>query len=319
MLALTADIVPEARQLSGWVNEVFGILPIPDDVRVKSGMQIYTAGLDSKQRHAFLALKQGARKAVLPVHTAAEYQLFRKLVQDDPAFNQQTGEPDWDHAVITWNREAERNDEVYYKLIEHLKLYFSTWQTNMNIKHTLGQTSSTRKQTDLAVRDPKRSEAAPAALERSKPSQAAHAGILQPEDVEVPHDCRRNEQFGILGDGDSELTVSIAAGLLPDLASIAVSPGEASSAAPTPGPSATSRASDQLMAVARKRALTDVYAPPSKKPRQPRTCAKCGDSRNCPGRSAARLCPKPCQDCGQRACRGRNSKRPHRSCMDGWD
>ncbi len=124
MLALTEDIIPEARQLSGWVNgnlysrttEVFGILPIPEDVRIASGMQKYIAGLDSKQRHGFLASKQGARKAVLPLHTAAEYLLFKRLMQDEPAFNQQTGDPDWDCAVVAWNREAERNDEVYYKV-----------------------------------------------------------------------------------------------------------------------------------------------------------------------------------------------------------
>ncbi len=77
------------------------------------------------------------------------------------------------------------------QLVEHLRAYFTTWQSNMNIKNTLAQTSSTRKATDLAVRHPKRSDGAPPAPERSKPAQVACGGILGLEDMEVSVHIRR--------------------------------------------------------------------------------------------------------------------------------
>src|SRR6266446_1171478 len=72
-----------AHQISGWINgnlyiaskEVLGILPIPDDVRISSGMQAYFS-LSELKKHSFLAKMQGTHKAVLPVHTKAEKDLF---------------------------------------------------------------------------------------------------------------------------------------------------------------------------------------------------------------------------------------------------
>ncbi|GBE83376.1 hypothetical protein SCP_0504240 [Sparassis crispa] len=149
-------------------TEVFGILPIPDDVRTNSGMQEYQPSLDRKQEHAFLALKQGTRKAVLPVHSVAEYQLFSKLMREDPIFNRPDTEPSWAQAVKIWNRIAESEKEISYKLIEHLKVYYTTWKSNMNVKYTLAQTKEHRMALNNTLRDPLRSQHAPPAPERSQ-------------------------------------------------------------------------------------------------------------------------------------------------------
>ncbi len=124
MLVLMDDIVPDSHQLGGWVNgnlyqhtsEVFGILPIPEDVRFDSGMQAFDITVDTSQRHRFLARKQDTRKAVLPLHTVAEYRLFSQLMQEHPAFNPSSGDPDWFRAVKVWNYHAERADDIEYKV-----------------------------------------------------------------------------------------------------------------------------------------------------------------------------------------------------------
>lgn len=97
-------------------EEVFGILPIPRDVQIEAGMQPHHISLDRPAHHAFLASRQGTRKAVLPVHTPAEYKLFSKLMRDEPTFNQRDGEPDWEQGVRIWNRYAETEDDIYYKV-----------------------------------------------------------------------------------------------------------------------------------------------------------------------------------------------------------
>src|SRR6266700_2422397 len=72
--------------ITGWVNgslylptrEWLGILPIPTDVRQSSGMAEFNSStIDKKQPHLYLAQMQGTRKAILPVHTPAEHNLFR--------------------------------------------------------------------------------------------------------------------------------------------------------------------------------------------------------------------------------------------------
>ncbi len=124
MLIATKELVPDSRPISGWVNtnlykrtsEVFGILPIPDSIRTSSGMQQFISGVDDGSRHNYLARRLGTRKAVLPLHSAAEYSLFRTLMQEDPLFNPRDREPDWSKAVKVWNRRAETSQNIYYKV-----------------------------------------------------------------------------------------------------------------------------------------------------------------------------------------------------------
>ncbi len=125
MLVLTSDIVPDSHQKVGWVNgnlyqrtaEVYGILPIPEDVRTISGMLPYDMTLPGSQCHRYLAQKQGTRKAVLPLHSVTEYQLFSKLIKEHPAFNvPDSREPDWSRAVKVWNHHAELTDNIAYKV-----------------------------------------------------------------------------------------------------------------------------------------------------------------------------------------------------------
>lgn len=119
------DVLKNPIEIQGWVNgnlyvptsERMGILPIPDDVWHSSGMAEFSPILDGpKQAHQYLAQKQGTRKAILPVHTSAEIDLFWHLMEANPAFNSTSSGPIWKLAVKVWNEIADREDGVFYKV-----------------------------------------------------------------------------------------------------------------------------------------------------------------------------------------------------------
>jgi hypothetical protein len=113
------------RLITGWVNgslylptrERLGILPIPSDIRHSSGMaEFNTSTIDQKQPHLYLAQMQGTRKAILPVHTSAKHDLFRRLMKSNPIFNTQSSGPIWKLAVKVWNEFADKQSGIFYKV-----------------------------------------------------------------------------------------------------------------------------------------------------------------------------------------------------------
>ena len=105
MVALTSRVIPGSKPLAGWVNgnlykattEVFGILPLPNDVHQESSMQEFDPNFDYDQCHGFLASKQGTQKPVLHIHNNMEHKLFKTLMAEESSFNNATG-PSWNIA-----------------------------------------------------------------------------------------------------------------------------------------------------------------------------------------------------------------------------
>jgi hypothetical protein len=125
MLHLVQDILEAPQLISGWVNgshyvptkEVSGVLPIPSDLRLKSGMGIFIPGVHTKQPQHYLAALQGTRKPVLPIHNDEERKLFRKLMSEDNNFTGASG-PNWEKAVQIWNGYADSgSDQISYKVV----------------------------------------------------------------------------------------------------------------------------------------------------------------------------------------------------------
>ncbi|GLB45293.1 putative retrotransposable element tf2 155 kda protein type 1-like [Lyophyllum shimeji] len=114
MLCLVQHMLDRPRLITNWVNgnlyhqtnEVAGVLPIPDDLRSKSGMGAFIVSLHSKQTHSFLASMQGTRKPVLPVHNSEERTLFRELMSGDTGFTDSLLGTNGDYAVQLWNGKA---------------------------------------------------------------------------------------------------------------------------------------------------------------------------------------------------------------------
>jgi len=121
----TRDLVPDSQAIKGWVNgtmytptkEVFGILPVPENICTNAAMQPYISDNSEKNTHHYLASKQGTRYAVMNVHTTEEKQLFAKLMREDPAFNRDNQDPDWNKAVKVWNSFHVNGKTIFYKVI----------------------------------------------------------------------------------------------------------------------------------------------------------------------------------------------------------
>jgi hypothetical protein len=87
------------------------------DIRHSSGMaEFNTSTIDRKQPHLYLAQMPGTRKAILPVHTSAEHDLFRRLMKSNPVFNTQSSGPIWKLAVKVWNEFADKQSGIFYKV-----------------------------------------------------------------------------------------------------------------------------------------------------------------------------------------------------------
>ncbi|KAJ7579953.1 hypothetical protein C8J56DRAFT_1058250 [Mycena floridula] len=98
---LIKQLIPSSSPLAGWVNgdlyvqtkEVFGILPIPESVKLSSHIIAYDEQSRPK-RFTYLARKQDAHFTVLSVHTTEERQLFSNFMHNDISFSGPSG-PDF--------------------------------------------------------------------------------------------------------------------------------------------------------------------------------------------------------------------------------
>jgi hypothetical protein len=135
------NIMVDPPKPTGWVNgnlyvkteEVAGILPIPADVRVNSGMLEYLPSISEpqlcKKKDRFLAQKQGVRKPALPFHTPVERSEFRRLMRENAEFTRKDGTLNLKAAVKIWNSIAERRDDLDYKVSSALFLVLSNVRT----------------------------------------------------------------------------------------------------------------------------------------------------------------------------------------------
>ena len=78
-------------------------------------------------------------------------------------------------------------------------------------------------------------------------------------------------------------------------------------------------ASNQLSVTAKRSyPFAGESTEPSPDSKRIRHCSKCGSSE-CKGKGGRAFCQSACQDCGKIAeCKGRNSKRPDKTCANAW-
>ncbi|KAJ3819593.1 hypothetical protein F5880DRAFT_1616319 [Lentinula raphanica] len=309
---LPTGIIPK-----GWINgnfylpttEVIGILPIPDTIRRDSGMLDYRPDVDHKQTHWFVASLQGTRRAVLPIANSYEEGRFREYV----ATNTGSSEPRWDNIVRAWNTAAITDNNLSYKLIEHLRLYYNgDWKTLSNIKQTLAQTAEDRKRAKKPVNDLNRIKMLPAALEAPLTLHSVQNGLRESRNGLPDHTDQISESASGAGEGaeGSSRTSSI----IPNTSMLPPEPPSDCDPTPAMTPPNLETVPEIISRLAVQRVEDRVQRPTKKKPRQPRRCKKCDKGEDCNGRSNVRLCPNVCRDCGRKECDGRNSKKPHIPC-----
>lgn len=180
----------------------------------------------------------------------------------------------------------------------------------MNVKESLSLTYPARKTLAITLNDPARSTAAPSLPKKSCRPTTIAMGLRVPAATSDPSQIAH------------------------------VAPPGPSMSIPTPPIASTSQISDmnsQAMQtpelvvstaeqLSRERVITDISRsvptqpkkkPKSDKPREGRTCRRCG-IRTCPGKKSVASCKDPCRDCGKMDCPGRNPKRPKRTCSTAW-
>ncbi|KAG6894813.1 hypothetical protein C0992_004515, partial [Termitomyces sp. T32_za158] len=112
--------------------EAMGIMSIPALLRAEAGMLEFVESTDAAQKQAYLAKMQGTRRPILPINTIAERKLFNRLMRECDDFHSSTISIKLS-AVKIWNRYAETEEDIYYKLEEHLTLHFKgNWRDVAN-------------------------------------------------------------------------------------------------------------------------------------------------------------------------------------------
>ncbi|KAF6758767.1 hypothetical protein DFP72DRAFT_1167168 [Ephemerocybe angulata] len=307
-------------------SEVIGVLPIPEDTQAQSGMQPYIDKLDSTRRNHSLARLQGVRKAAIPIHNDAESELYKNLMKEHPAFNNARAEPTWTEAVKVWNRMAEEDPQVFYKLVEHLKSHHVEWKATVNAKATLAQTAEERKRARALLERELAQFAIPPVLERHTQPREPTRGFRESQIASTSSSLTHGVRAGGGSQAPSMSSTATAgvphsAPANPDLPQCL--PPSSSSALPSQQhpshgaespPSIAQDARAAKEAIARKRVADEYAEREPVKAARVRTCMKCGDKETCKGRKAREYCKNPCQDCGRCDCPGRNSKRPSVKC-----
>ncbi|KAF7292549.1 3'-5' exonuclease domain-containing protein [Mycena kentingensis (nom. inval.)] len=281
-----------------WVNgnlyeqteRSIGIIKIPTVVCEPVKIQPFSSSLDGKQKQAYLARMQDTRKAVLPVHTTAEKRLFRKLMQEEPAFRDCKTTISL-KATEHWNRLAETTADVYYKLEEQLTSYLNgAYKDFANCRQSYENARKVLAPLDKALRDPHRSD---------------HI-VNAPLGPLVPH---RVESGFATGEADTEIDLEFEAELAAPMPSLSRTNAFAS-ANNTSSTAATATITTSLKRTA---AAAAISAPSAAKRKKSRVCSRCNDSV-CDGKQYWFRCTGGCRDCGTRGpanCIGRSSKKPN--------
>lgn len=347
-LAYLDAILINPIEIRGMVNtdlyvrtqERLGILPIPDGVRIASAIGEYNPQDPGarKQEQAYLARIQNTKKAVLPVHTPQEYKLFEELMVSSSAFNSTSRGPVWKLAVRVWNERAELTHGISYKLVEHLKTCYASFNVGIRIRQTLSTTSTIRRDINKRARDPRRSDAAPQLMDRPLAPTMVTAGLDIPSNWQSPlpsppcpppptptyQDTDSPPDFESTSAPTHQTPPTFAypatahalaqRRVAEDIAQRQQQPPAIIPPTPTlPPQHPPTTFSDAARELARQRVASSVAqrqpqpAAPSG-PRGPRKCQKCG-SAECSGRKQIKFCYNPCQDCGEILCYGRNSRR----------
>ncbi|KAF6754755.1 hypothetical protein DFP72DRAFT_1009356 [Ephemerocybe angulata] len=277
-------------------SERIGVLPVPPAVRADGGMCEYNPSVDRRRKHHHLAMLQGVSKAILPVHTDQERDLFHALMQFHPVFNTPSGDPNWKQGVRVWNQYADTSESVFYKLIEQMRAYYSHWSTNAKIKVTLSRTKAERDRLRalLAVPIPH-----PAILTRQRDSPANSSTVEH--GLRTPPNGAGSTSPSPMDDDENGA-------------------GNTAPSSSTPDTAQPATVHEVMEAMSRKR-VADTYSarePAKRSRRGPRHCAKC-TLQDCKGKKSRNLCGNVCPDCKRPECPGRNSRRPGKKCWEAWD
>jgi hypothetical protein len=200
---------------------------------------------------------------------------------------------------------------------EQLKTYLTEWRVLLHLKEAVTISSNVSKLLSKALHDPRRIANAPAVPDHQlKPQELPLRGLLP---VKPPLGNPTSTTLQ-----EPQVSSHAKAGINPALTASVTGPVIQRVLTPLSTSQMTSTVittTDRttLDFLARQRVVTHIKeSKPAKKDRKRRTCPKCALIA-CPGSQKASNCRNKCRDCGETSCRGRNSKRLHKTCREGWD
>ena len=179
----------------------------------------------------------------------------------------------------------------------------------MNVKESLSLTYPSRKTLAITLHNPARSAAAPSLPKKSCMPTTVAMGLR------VPAATPTHTTHAAVAPSVSNPTLPIAS--TSQVSESNTNPERLWS--PEWAISMTEQLSREqvIMDVSRSVPTQPKKKPKSDKPREGRTCRRCG-IRTCPGKKSVDSCKNPCRDCGKMDCPGRNPKRPKRTCSVAW-
>ncbi|KIK52649.1 hypothetical protein GYMLUDRAFT_179947, partial [Collybiopsis luxurians FD-317 M1] len=328
-------------------TEVFGILPIPEALREKSGMVQYNESIHRSQTHWYVASCQQTQRPIFPIYTPHEQELFRKLISSHTG----SSEPPWEQIVRSWNASANQDSMLSYKLIEHLRLYYNgTWKSVANVKQTYAETAAARKQVKQLIHDERRTQYQPSVLEAPPTLHHVTKGLQEPQlSTLLPNSSAQTVSTIALSPSSSIPAILPTSARLSLTPASRASPGPSRTSLPTSRPPELSASSStmhtmyqlaaqkiqiaaaiptaqrnkknpkrcmkcmQMNCNAQKIQIAAAIPTAQRNKKNPKRCMKCMQM-NCNGRQNRKLCISVCGDCRRFDCQGRNSKYPNRRC-----
>ncbi|KAJ3526520.1 hypothetical protein NMY22_g10125 [Coprinellus aureogranulatus] len=218
-------------------------------------------------------------------------------METDPAFNSRTTGPVPKLASPVWNEHAEGQEKVFYKTSEQIQAFYKIWQTNLNIRQTLSMTAAIRNPITAAARAATRSAAAPKVSNRPLQRHSAKSGLdfTALRNYVSSQAPVQSPPIPIAGPSTAPLPPTGGNAPVPQ------SPRTLDNYVNTANSLARQRVEDNY---ARMQAVDHPLPVPQ---RRGRTCRKCNQGPEEP------VCP------GRPLCKGRNPKKPNKTCSEGWD
>ncbi|KAJ7119377.1 hypothetical protein C8R46DRAFT_1364814 [Mycena filopes] len=118
---------------------------IPPGTLPERVSNIPLAGLSGARtdRYEFLALAQGTKYAMTPIHTNEEYALFSKALRPSGPFAAANGVPDFKRMAKWWSAQVD-GKKIFYKVPEYFQAHFKTWDSVRTELTTLQLTEDDR-------------------------------------------------------------------------------------------------------------------------------------------------------------------------------
>ena len=305
-------------------NESFGICPLPRDVARTFGHEPYSQQLATHQgitipwhqwkvpQHVlppalhtraganlqYLACRQEAKYAIVPVHTDQERQLFSRILNNH--FVEQGLQPDWVLFAKLWSKEANGKD-IFYKTPESILTYYNDWTKERNAANTITNNLTVWIDLRNRMRDPTRDVPAPTEqipAPFTVPNPPPPVANVCPEMAHININPHLHQHYTY----NYRPLAPLPQSYLPqnnDTAAItpytfrpayatqqtSISPPEATQHATHATYSSQAEDRESIATPNGNSYHVSVFSTNAKKSRKPRTCTKCGDTTSCPGRN----------------------------------